>query len=654
MCRQFVKHNNENNFDILKIDSIYESYMHDIFEKINRVYNNGFNQLHSKFAKNSEKNLYLILKILGLDITPDNIKTVLSKLYKISVCKENALLGFDFKKVRDKLLEKANVDFGNEDKGMYYQIINYLIYENLDDNLVENVVKQLRSSESFGEKEIVYSRFVNKLFEHTPLKKLLTKKLLNVIAEVKLDKNNNYFSTIDINEIFTNIVHPSDTMFDKLLYFLTCFLDSKETNMLLVSMINKLQNIKGLVKLIKLIYQTDKLHIKDDFKMFEEEKVDEYIIKLNQVMNLTKMQKNVNKISKNKENSAGKNKIKYNNSSMFFDAYRMFGASSTEIKDIHEKVYSSKGVKKNRKQSLRNFIISKIINSNKFRYVVEYANPEDVSYILKNDKIVEFVLNNIPHEKIIKHCAQANITCIEREAMINELKNKIQKLNINYIIENYDNDEDCIAILSGLYITIIYLVIKNLVRINSYYSIAFSCLERDRGLYDYKEAEDIDIELVNLFIEKNKFKNRTKNWIITNNVIFNNVFNLPTQKTSVNEIYRSCFRNKVVHLSALTNIKDYICDFKQNQKNSMHSYFELYHYIMQRIFICEYEKKTTWLREKDNEFIKWKMAIEKYQTYFKDMLHIICMPFAYNLARYKNLSIEDIFYDSYKDNAKLK
>ena len=85
----------------------------------------------------------------------------------------------------------------------------------------------------------------------------------------------------------------------------------------------------------------------------------------------------------------------------------------------------------------------------------------------------------------------------------------------------------------------------------------------------------------------------------------------------------------------------------------MNSYFELYQYIIQRVFFDEYKKETQKI-ETPTVVKEWEENVLSSGTYCRDMLHIITMPFAYNMARYKNLSIEDIFNDQYDEDLKIK
>ncbi len=111
--------------------------------------------------------------------------------------------------------------------------------------------------------------------------------------------------------------------------------------------------------------------------------------------------------------------------------------------------------------------------------------------------------------------------------------------------------------------------------------------------------------------------------------------------------YRNAYRNMISHHNVVANIDKSIGDFLKNNNKPMSSYFELYQYLIQREVLNNENINET------DTFIKAKEYILSKNTYSKDLLHILNMPFAYNQARYKNLTIEQLFYDKYS-NIKIK
>lgn len=189
----------------------------------------------------------------------------------------------------------------------------------------------------------------------------------------------------------------------------------------------------------------------------------------------------------------------------------------------------------------------------------------------------------------------------------------------------------------GLYLTVMYLLVKNLVNVNARYVIAIHCLERDFGLYkeiipelasknlknDYRilsqtlcELCDDRDESPNLFLKKNK---RLRKCV---EVDINNADSIMTRK------YRNC----IAHLTVVRELKEYIGDIR-----TVDSYFSIYHYVMQRC-ITKREDDT-----KQEEKIKYEDDLLKNHGYTKDFVKALNSPFGYNIPRFKNLSIEQLF-----------
>ena len=93
------------------------------------------------------------------------------------------------------------------------------------------------------------------------------------------------------------------------------------------------------------------------------------------------------------------------------------------------------------------------------------------------------------------------------------------------------------------------------------------------------------------------------------------------------------YRNSIAHLNTVRKASKYIKDIKY-----FGTYFELYHYIMQR-----YLKDNIELKGENNALEGYFDNLCKYGTYVKDFVKTLNVPFAYNYPRYKNLSIDELF-----------
>ena len=114
----------------------------------------------------------------------------------------------------------------------------------------------------------------------------------------------------------------------------------------------------------------------------------------------------------------------------------------------------------------------------------------------------------------------------------------------------------------------------------------------------------------------------------------------------------NAFRNCTAHLNAVRNADAYINDI-----GKFDSYFELYHYLVQRSIIDQFEYDSHHKSKKSDKNIITKEEVDpdqkleryfnlvlRHHSYCKDLVKALNVPFAYNLARYKNLSINELFY----------
>ena len=92
------------------------------------------------------------------------------------------------------------------------------------------------------------------------------------------------------------------------------------------------------------------------------------------------------------------------------------------------------------------------------------------------------------------------------------------------------------------------------------------------------------------------------------------------------------FRNEIEHLNVIKSMHLYF-----NEVKDVNSYYGLFCYILQRRLNMGNEELKVTIKEKGR--------------YCKNLMWQLNLPFAYNLARYKNLSNEGLFYDNVKEKS---
>ena len=586
--------------------------------------------INKDFIEGNKVNISLLIDMMKDDYEADDI---IRLYYDFIVLKSQKNLGFSIKKLREKMLDEYGFRFKDKQydsvRSKMYKLMDFLLFCNYYRNDVavgEALVRKLRFSMTDDEKEGIYADEAEKLWGkfRNDFENIADHMNGDVIKELgKADMD------FDEKILDSEKKNASDLLyFSKMIYMLTYFLGGKEINDLLTTLISKFDNIKEFLKIMKSSAVDVECELTAGYKLFNDSQriTNELFI----VKNIASMRK-----------PAASAKL-----TMFRDALTILGIddkiTDDRISEILKLKEKGKGI-----HGLRNFITNNVIESSRFVYLIKYANAQKIREVAKNEKVVMFVLGGIPDtqiERYYKSCVEFPDMNSSLEAKRSELARMIKNIrfddfkNVKQQAKGRENvaKERAKAVI-GLYLTVMYLLVKNLVNVNARYVIAIHCLERDFGLYkeiipelasknlknDYRilsqtlcELCDDRDESPNLFLKKNK---RLRKCV---EVDINNADSIMTRK------YRNC----IAHLTVVRELKEYIGDIR-----TVDSYFSIYHYVMQRC-ITKREDDT-----KQEEKIKYEDDLLKNHGYTKDFVKALNSPFGYNIPRFKNLSIEQLF-----------
>lgn len=585
--------------------------------------------INKDFIEGNKVNISLLIDMMKGYEADDIIRLY----YDFIVLKSQKNLGFSIKKLREKMLDEYGYRFKDKQydsvRSKMYKLMDFLLFCNYYRNDVvagEALVRKLRFSMTDDEKEGIYADEATKLWGkfRNDFENIADHMNGDVIKELgKADMD------FDEKILDSEKKNASDLLyFSKMIYMLTYFLDGKEINDLLTTLISKFDNIKEFLKIMKSSAVDVECELTAGYKLFNDSQriTNELFI----VKNIASMRK-----------PAASAKL-----TMFRDALTILGIDDNitddRISEILKLKEKGKGI-----HGLRNFITNNVIESSRFVYLIKYANAQKIREVAKNEKVVMFVLGGIPDtqiERYYKSCVEFPDMNSSLEAKRSELARMIKNIsfddfkNVKQQAKGRENvaKERAKAVI-GLYLTVMYLLVKNLVNVNARYVIAIHCLERDFGLYkeiipelasknlknDYRilsqtlcELCDDRDESPNLFLKKNK---RLRKCV---EVDINNADSSMTRK------YRNC----IAHLTVVRELKEYIGDIR-----TVDSYFSIYHYVMQRCITKREDDK------KQEEKIKFEDDLLKNHGYTKDFVKALNSPFGYNIPRFKNLSIEQLF-----------
>lgn len=626
--RQCVFHDKSRTkkFDLYSfINNIYPEYR----DTLDYLVDERFDSINKGFIQGNKVNISLLIDMMKGYEADDIIRLY----YDFIVLKSQKNLGFSIKKLREKMLDEYGFRFKDKQydsvRSKMYKLMDFLLFCNYyrkDVGAGEALVRKLRFSMTDEEKEGIYADEAAKLWGkfRNDFENIADHMNGDVIKELgKADMD------FDEKILDSEKKNASDLLyFSKMIYMLTYFLDGKEINDLLTTLISKFDNIKEFLKIMKSSAVNVKCELTTGYKLFNDSQriTNELFI----VKNIASMRK-----------PAASAKL-----TMFRDALTILGIDDNitddRISEILKLKEKGKGI-----HGLRNFITNNVIESSRFVYLIKYANAQKIRKVAKNEKVVMFVLGGIPDTQIERYYK----SCVEFPDMNSSMgakRRELAKMIKNISFEDFKDvkqqakgrenvaKERAKAVI-GLYLTVMYLLVKNLVNVNARYVIAIHCLERDFGLYkeiipelasknlknDYRilsqtlcELCDDRDESPNLFLKKNK---RLRKCV---EVDINNADSSMTRK------YRNC----IAHLTVVRELKEYIGDIR-----TVDSYFSIYHYVMQRC-ITKREDDT-----KQEEKIKYEDDLLKNHGYTKDFVKALNSPFGYNIPRFKNLSIEQLF-----------
>ena len=649
MMRQATAHGaknlRENLFNLEEIlgNTNEKPYRRKAREALNDIYDQRIQRLNKNFLDLAKKDLYILMKIIGAD-TQESKEALIKEYYRFVVLKNYKYLGFSIKHLREWMIKQDPEQCISDEqydtvRQKLNRVLDFLIYRyyQSEENLKEaqNIVEHLRSAQSGYDKEYIYGKEAKKLWgilEDDIKVKVLPKMDGEYIKDIEAEDFD--------SEMIEDVKITDDvSIFSKMIYLLTLFLDGKEINDLLTQLVNKFDNIASFIEILNHEGLYCKFNVK--YSLFlKSAEITEELKCINSFARMTEVEPTAKKI-------------------MFIEAAEVLGYDENhgKLKDYIENILNKgkgDGKKEKNKNGFRNFIINNVLESDRFKYLVRYGNPSKIKKYAENEKVVSFVLKDIPDKQICAYYNSCNGTKKEYfTQMRDDLAERIQNLQFTDFENVYNdktkdidkiNDKERKKNIIRLYLTVLYLVQKNLIYINSRYFLAFHCVERDEIISYGKTVRDPEkseewCAFAKDFLQKHPLNARAMKYMEKN---FEN-----SNQWSIHK-YRNC----VAHLNAVRNASDYISDVKK-----FDSYFELYHYLVQRALInqFEYESKNKSQRNSEETIISGEKVlaegklstyfecVKKYDSYCKDFVKALNVPFAYNLARYKNLSINELF-----------
>lgn len=633
--------NNKQNAFLYRLEEIDDSSASEndrnVVNTLDSFYDARVIELNDSFDRYTKTDLTILFRALGAE-TRDAKAELAQEYYDYTVRKAQKNLGFSVKQLREiflrlptavdedgRALSAQNYDTVRHKLNNLIDFLAYRYYRSHPERS-EDMVSRLRS-EPFEQKASIYEREARFLW-----KNIQRDVLCGIVPKVR---DINYVSANpdpDTAELVADKVVPSSTSrFSKFMYLMTLFLDGKEINDLLSTLENKFLNIDSFLHVLEELQAQGVMEAADFkplYKLFNES--GRIAGELHVIRSFARMQK---------PDECAKR-------IMFVEAAQMLGSdmSEEELTEYFNAMLAKPQPGEKKQNGFRNFIINNVIESSRFKYLIRYAGPLQARRMANNGKVMAFVLSTLPDDQIHRYYESCREDWEElilpenlsgrRDALVKKITGlrfsdfeNVRQENGGTMKEQADKQRKRSVI--GLYLTVLYLLTKNLVYVNSRYFMAFHARERDKAMMGLNQVRNTEyLDFSSAALSRVRMNSRARRYLEQN---------LENAKKIGNNIIL-VYRNKTEHLNAIRIADRYLDDIRE-----IDSYFALYHYIMQRQLMDLYEAGDI-ERNPDSDLLdQYFRCVKKYGTYCKDLVKALNIPFGYNLPRYKNLSIDGLF-----------
>jgi len=689
LMRQSCEHenmsyqNNKVNADVFLYDlqAVLNGYNQELLDYLDDLYTKVPAQFNADFEKNSKNNLYILSQIY-----PSlSFEELVKKYYNFISVKEQKNLGVNLRLTREIIIDRFLSELRDKkydtNRSKLYTVLDFVISEILTGSkLIDTTVQKLRVNTTEDGRIHVYLDFATQLWGGN-------KDLIKFALSCYEEERQNKFKSIPNKPISVRnqsyaLGKQNVSYFSKLMLLLTKFLDGKEINVLLNSLISRLDNIADLIDCARECGVN--VEFKKEYETFNDSRKIAKEIRL--IKNVAKMKPEATSIK----------------NCMIIDAVNFLGVKEpilhwcectteeqkSKNKEFLNRIHPPKENNKKVDHKLRNFIINNVVKSRYFIYLARYTKHVNCRAVMQQYSFVKFVLNEIPDAQIVRY--HKSVKGYQEDNII-KARNVLSKMLANFTVdelfdkvENWDDKQNKSTYensqkqksraLIRLYLTVAYLGIKNLVNVNTIFSMAFSCLERDYCLKQIKPKTFLELTesflsqdeiLVNKYnqlrdsirdsqLSKQEKKVEYKKQLVPilkeMHYDLHSYYCVKSNCTEAKKIIRKIangvvslsksYRDCVAHLNVIIQVGNYLGTMQK-----ITSYYDIFVYCLQKYLI---DNQMGFVGDYNDDLssviISYDKAIKQSGFYNKNMLWLLNVPFAYNLARYKNLSIADLFY----------
>ncbi|MBR0191107.1 MAG: type VI-D CRISPR-associated RNA-guided ribonuclease Cas13d [Thermoguttaceae bacterium] len=677
--RNATAHGKQDEYPWFKSSDIYEKtiFKADKWRIIEDQYREKIRKVNNEFFSKNKVNLAILFDLLhARDVEPK--KQIADEFYRFTIRKDGKNLGMNLVKIREKIIDRFARDLRDKKHDPHRQkihvIADFLIFRALSQNqeVIDKTVSRLRLTKDEEEKDRVYQNAAELVWGM--VSNCLSPYFKDPKKYIIQYKSGGKIKIFD-DWITSKISAKDGEPFVKVLSFLCNFLEGKEINELLTAYIHKFECIQDFLKVISSL--GERAQFQPRFDLFNKPDFAQNVaVQLRILASIGKMKPDLTEAKRPLYKAAIQmlcppEKWEKYTSDEWLEENMLLNSEDRQNKEKREKV-----------NPFRNFIAGNVIESRRFMYLVRYSKPKAVRALMKNRSVVNYVLHRLPPEQIKTYSRVFPDDFNDTEAEIDFLVNKLSEFSFETFITSRQTilanskrgfspnrretaeEIERLKAITGLYLSVAYIAIKNIVKANARYYIAFAVFERDKELVKAKDARIQttipNTTYTNYFCLTQYYLDRDEEKKFQGDPRDKEAFfeHLRKKKTHFSKQWREWLnekiadaksaqetglllteaRNDVEHLNVLRAIPDYIQDFRHGDKGEtpMNSYFELYHYLLQRLM----------LKNRLLDLSSWRSWIERSGRPDRDLIQIAFVSLAYNLPRYRNLTKEHHFDDT--------
>lgn len=355
---------------------------------LDQLYQVRVHELNNGFLEMAQKDLAILFETFNVVGIEQKTRYV-QYYYDFIIRKQYKNIGFSIKELREviteiiedaKFIKDKTYDSVREKVNRFFDFTVFRYYQDHPAE-ADEMVGKLRVAIDELDKASVYDKEAKRLWAQVGN---------GIDAFVKNKMNGTYIKEVkpdpDVSPSMLEgaLIPETADRFSKLIYALTLFIDAKEINDLITTLINKFENIAGFADVMTGQMGLD-LNLTSNFALFARaEKIAEELRVINNFARMSGKKVDVENV-------------------MLAEAMKILGFTGTNEElgaYLDHTVLRLNGKKP---EGTRNFIVNNVIKSPRFRYLVRYGNVEKIRFFAQNERVVRFVLKEIPDAQILRY-----------------------------------------------------------------------------------------------------------------------------------------------------------------------------------------------------------------------------------------------------------